>query len=168
MHCFGYTLMTSTICAELDPGAHMWSIQLPFLNWVWQSAGTWKDFLPESEGLGGAGTLASAGRLLVGGGTERRRVWSARMMASKRSVCGANLARALQSTSLQLLFCKHSQLKQLVDSVKLLIIHYVLNIVPQTRVKMTNRILSSLYYAAMHQTLLKLTIIVLYRLISLF
>jgi hypothetical protein len=34
-------------------------------------AGTWKDFLPESEGLGGAATQASVGRLLVGGGTRK-------------------------------------------------------------------------------------------------
>jgi hypothetical protein len=34
-------------------------------------ARTWKDFLPESEGLGGAATPASAGRLLVGGGTRK-------------------------------------------------------------------------------------------------
>jgi hypothetical protein len=34
-------------------------------------AGTWKDFLPESKGLGGAATPASAGRLLVGGGTRK-------------------------------------------------------------------------------------------------
>jgi hypothetical protein len=34
-------------------------------------ARTWKDFLPESEGLGGAATLASAGHLLVGGGARK-------------------------------------------------------------------------------------------------
>jgi hypothetical protein len=34
-------------------------------------AGTWKDFLPESEGLGGVATLASAGHLLVGGGARK-------------------------------------------------------------------------------------------------
>jgi hypothetical protein len=34
-------------------------------------AGTWKDFLPESEGLGGAATPASAGHLLVGGGAQK-------------------------------------------------------------------------------------------------
>jgi hypothetical protein len=34
-------------------------------------AETWKDFLPESEGLGGVATLASAGRLLVGGGARK-------------------------------------------------------------------------------------------------
>jgi hypothetical protein len=36
MHCFGYSLVTSTVCAELDPGAHMGCIRLPFLNRVWQ------------------------------------------------------------------------------------------------------------------------------------
>jgi hypothetical protein len=35
MHCFGYSLVTSTVCAELDPGAHMGCIRLPFLNQVW-------------------------------------------------------------------------------------------------------------------------------------
>jgi hypothetical protein len=34
MHCFGYSLVTSTVCAELDPGAHMRCIRLPFLNRV--------------------------------------------------------------------------------------------------------------------------------------
>jgi hypothetical protein len=34
-------------------------------------AGTWKDFLLESEGLAGVATLASAGRLLIGGGTRK-------------------------------------------------------------------------------------------------
>mgnify|MGYP001019205583 CR=1 FL=1 len=33
--------------------------------------GTCKDFLPESEDLGGAATPASAGRLLVGGGARK-------------------------------------------------------------------------------------------------
>jgi hypothetical protein len=35
MHCFGYSLVTSTVCAELDPDAHMGCIRLPFLNRVW-------------------------------------------------------------------------------------------------------------------------------------
>jgi hypothetical protein len=35
MHCFGYSLVTSTVCEELDPGAHMGCIRLPFLNRVW-------------------------------------------------------------------------------------------------------------------------------------
>jgi hypothetical protein len=32
MHCFGYTLVMSTICAKLDPGAYMGCIRLPFLD----------------------------------------------------------------------------------------------------------------------------------------
>jgi hypothetical protein len=34
-------------------------------------AGTWKDLLPKSERLGSAATIASAGRLLVGGGARK-------------------------------------------------------------------------------------------------
>jgi hypothetical protein len=37
-------------------------------------AGTWKDFLPESEGLGGATSPTSAGHLLVGGGAGKEGV----------------------------------------------------------------------------------------------
>jgi hypothetical protein len=34
MHCFGYSLVTSTVCEELDLGAHIGCIRLPFLNQV--------------------------------------------------------------------------------------------------------------------------------------
>ena len=63
---------------------------------------------------------------------------------------------------------KHSKLEELVDNVKFLIINYILNIAPQTRIKATNSILCSLHYSTTHQTLLKLTIVVLHRFISLF
>jgi hypothetical protein len=45
MHCFGYTLVTSTICAELDPGIHMRCIRLPFLNRVRQCIRTCRVFV---------------------------------------------------------------------------------------------------------------------------
>jgi hypothetical protein len=35
MHCFGYSLMTSTVSVELDPVTYMECIPLPFLNRVW-------------------------------------------------------------------------------------------------------------------------------------
>ena len=79
---------------------------------------------------------------------------------------GASLVSLL--TSLQFLLCKHSKLEELVDNVKFLIINYILNIAPQTRIKATNSILGSLHYSTTHQTLLKLTIVVLHRFISLF
>jgi hypothetical protein len=131
-------------------------------------AGTWKDFLLESEGLDGAATPVSAGRLLIGGGARKEEGLVSPDDGVERGAYVVPTLLVPYNTSLQLLFYKHSQLKQLVDGVKLLIIYYVMNIAPQTRVKMTNRILSSLYYATTHQTILKLTIIVLYKLISLF
>jgi hypothetical protein len=57
-------------------------------------------------------------------------------------------------TSLQLVLCKHSKLKQLVDSVKLFIINDVLNFMPQPPIKMANFILSFLNHATTHHTLL--------------
>jgi hypothetical protein len=34
MHYFRYSLVTSIVCAELDPGVHMERIRLSFLNRV--------------------------------------------------------------------------------------------------------------------------------------
>jgi hypothetical protein len=38
--------VTSTVCAELDPSAHMGCIRLPFPNWVWHL-----DYLRIEQGL---------------------------------------------------------------------------------------------------------------------